>query len=319
MIRDPFSHKNVKALYYASGFLRYWLPAFKGVQSFLNAYQKLSPPERDEVDLRVSYYHKKEKAFELGPTPETIGEMKMPKRSKVYFIDLYEYLRYFAKSLSLHFTPGDIIDVPAVPTLVKSRPVAGDNENSIILNFNKVRHFTFVKDKVKFEDKKDILICRNALYQPIRIDFFKKHFDNPLCDLGQVNTGTSHDEWVKPKMSINDHLHYKFILCLEGNDVASNLKWVMSSGSLAVMPKPKYETWFMEGTLIPDYHYVCLKDDFSDLNEKLKFYIDHPEKAQQIVKNAQTYVQRFRNQKIEDICSVKVLQKYFTLSGQVKG
>ncbi len=319
MIRDPFTHKNIKALYYASGFLRYWLPALKSWQSFLKSYQKLSSPEREEVMKRVSYYHKKETAFEVAPNAETIGEMTMPKRSKVYFIDLYEYLRYFDKSLSLNFTPGDIIEVPEVPTLVKSRPVVGENENSIILNFNKVRHFTFVKDTIKFEDKKDILICRNALYQPNRIDFFKKHFDNPLCDLGQVNTGTNHDQWVKPKLSMKDHLHHKFILCLEGNDVASNLKWVMSSGSLAVMPKPKYETWFMEGTLIPDYHYICLKDDYSNLNEKLKFYIENPEKAQQIVNNAQAYVQKFRNQKIEDICSVMVLQKYFSLSGQLKG
>ena len=319
MVRDPFTHKNVKALYYASGFLRYWLPAFRGWKSFFKAYDRLSFPEREEVDRRVLYYHKKQNSFDLGPNAETIGEMKMPNRSKVYFIDLYEYLRFFRKNLSLHFLPGDIIEVPPVPTFVKSRPVGEGNENSILLNFNKVRHFTFVNDRVKFENKKDLLVCRNNLYQANRIAFFKKHFDNPLCDLGQVNTGTDHDEWVKPKMSISDHFQYKFILCLEGNDVASNLKWVMSSGSLAVMPKPKYETWFMEGTLIPDHHYVCVKDDYSDLNEKLNFYIENPEKAKEIVRNAQEYVRRFRNQKIEDICSVKVLHQYFTLSGQLSG
>ena len=40
------------------------------------------------------------------------------------------------------------------------------------------------------------------------------------------------------KVSIDYHLKHKFILCIEGNDVASNLKWVMSSNSVAVMPKP---------------------------------------------------------------------------------
>ena len=29
--------------------------------------------------------------------------------------------------------------------------------------------------------------------------------------------------------------------------------------SIVIMPKPKYETWFMEGTLIPDYHYIFIK------------------------------------------------------------
>lgn len=56
--------------------------------------------------------------------------------------------------------------------------------------------------------------------------------------------------------TIREHLDYKFIMAIEGNDVASNLKWVMSSNSLAVMPRPTCETWFMEGTLIPDYHYI---------------------------------------------------------------
>ena len=66
---------------------------------------------------------------------------------------------------------------------------------------------------------------------------------------------------------------------MEGNDVASNLKWVMSSNSIAVMPKPKYETWFMEGLLIPDQHYILIKDDYSDLETRLKFFLDHPQKA----------------------------------------
>ena len=39
-------------------------------------------------------------------------------------------------------------------------------------------------------------------------------------------------------LTIREHLDYKFIMALEGNDVASNLKWVMSSNSIAVMTRP---------------------------------------------------------------------------------
>ena len=49
----------------------------------------------------------------------------------------------------------------------------------------------------------------------------------------------------------------------------------MSSNSLAVMPKPKFESWFMEGLLIPDHHFVEIKRDYSDLEEKLNYYIDN--------------------------------------------
>ena len=97
-------------------------------------------------------------------------------------------------------------------------------------------------------------------------------------------------------MTINEQLHYKFILCLEGNDVASNLKWVMSSNSIAVMPKPKFETWFMEGILVADHHYILIKDDYSDLEEKLNFYIENPKKASSIIENAHKHVSQFQDQ-----------------------
>lgn len=90
----------------------------------------------------------------------------------------------------------------------------------------------------------------------------------------------------------------------------------MSSNSLAVMPKPTYETWFMEGTLIPNYHYVCIKDDYSDLEERLTYYINHPDEAQAIIDHAHEYVAQFRNKKREDLLSLLVLKKYFERTGQ---
>jgi len=114
-------------------------------------------------------------------------------------------------------------------------------------------------------------------------------------------------------MTIKQHLDYKFILCLEGNDVASNLKWVMSSNSVAVMTRPTCETWFMEGRLIANYHYIAIKDDFSDLEEKLNYYINHPEEAKAISRHANEYVKQFRNNKREDLISLLVLKKYFEI------
>ena len=118
-------------------------------------------------------------------------------------------------------------------------------------------------------------------------------------------------------MTIKEHLKYKFIMALEGNDVASNLKWIMSSNSIAVMPEPEFETWFMEGTLIPDYHYIRIKADYSDLEERINYYIEHPEKAQEIINHAHEYVEQFKNKKREKLISLLTLQKYFTQTGQL--
>lgn len=115
-----------------------------------------------------------------------------------------------------------------------------------------------------------------------------------------------------------EHLKYKFVLALEGNDVASNLKWVMSSNSVAVMPRPEYETWFMEGELIPNYHYIEIKSDYSDLEERLNYYIVHEDEALQIIQHAHEYVAQFKNKKREKLISLLVLQKYFQMTGQVK-
>ena len=137
-----------------------------------------------------------------------------------------------------------------------------------------------------------------------------------MCNLGKVNTNELNPAWKVARMTIDELLKYKFILCLEGNDVASNLKWVMSSNSLAVMPRPKFETWFMEGLLAPDYHYVSIKDDYSDLEEKLTYYIDNPDKALEIIKNANAYTAQFKHTAQEALISLLVLDKYFEKTDQ---
>ena len=100
--------------------------------------------------------------------------------------------------------------------------------------------------------------------------------------------------------------------------MASNLKWVMSSGSIAVTNKPKYESWFMESQLIPDYHYICVKDDLSDLKDKLSYYIGHPELCKQIVRNANEYVAQFKDTQREFITALLVMEKYFRMTKQLK-
>jgi len=115
-------------------------------------------------------------------------------------------------------------------------------------------------------------------------------------------------------MTIGEHLDYKFVMSLEGNDVASNLKWVMSSNSIAVTPRLTCETWFMEGTLIPNYHYIEVKSDFSDLEERLQYFISHPDEAEAIIQHAHEYVAQFQDKKREELISLLVLKKYFEIT-----
>lgn len=251
-----------------------------------------------------------------------IGHQPMTNQ-KVYYLDSMAFARYFPLDMRWKLLPGDIVHVPDVPSIVKSRPIANavcdgdrgetavckDNSNSVILALDKVRHFTFIDDKTPFAAKKDIAIFRGKIEnKPNRELFVKMFYGDPRFDIGAIDCKNS--PFHSPKMPLYDHLAYRYIMALEGNDVASNLKWVMSSHSIAVMPKPKYETWFMEGRLKPDYHYIEIKPDYSDLKEKLDYYSAHTDEAESIIRHANEWVSQFRNARRERLITLLVLQKY---------
>jgi len=82
------------------------------------------------------------------------------------------------------------------------------------------------------------------------------------------------------------------------------------------MTQPTRETWFQEGELIPGRHYVRLRDDYQDLEEKIDYYRRHPAEAKEMVRNANLHTAQFRDEEREALVSLYVLDKYFFLSGQ---
>jgi hypothetical protein len=312
-----------KIFYYLQGYynllkLKLGIETAGNIERFLN---NGGPYDRDYLVNRVNYYNKLNHLIPIGEAKSSLSikSFQRPIKPSAYFFDLIEYARFFDRELKLSYLFGDVTHVPLFPSLVKSRPATVENGNAVLLKLDKARHFKFVEDDIAFGKKKNMLIGRGVVTQPHRVDFFNKYFHHPLCDLGKVNDNGRNTEWLKPLIPISEHLKYKFILCLEGHDVATNLKWVMSSSSVAVMPQPRYETWFMEGSLIPDQHYICIKDDYSDLEERLNYFIDHPQQAMDISKNANQYVRQFQNKKQEHILNLLVLDKYFFYTGQTSG
>lgn len=306
-----------KLSYYIVNYLKRIIPNSLYSSRLTNKIRSSNAYDIKYLTSRLDYYNRLNSQKDVGENAVFLAQMNTIKGPSAYYFDTYEYTRYFNKSLMANFLFKDVIHIPDHPTLQKSRPIGENDENAVILKMDKKRHFFFVKDPYPFLNKRNILIGRGSMNQPHRIRFMEIYFNHPMCNLGQVNKAGGNVAWLKRKMSIIDHLEYKFILSLEGNDVATNLKWIMSSNSIAVMPKPKYETWFMEGTLIPDVHFICIKDDYSDLTQKLQYYIDHPDEAQVIITNANTYVKQFMNSRLEDLISILVLQKYFYYTKQI--
>lgn len=307
--------KNPKWKYFLKGYLRELLPDFiskRHASSILKDVELRG--DFEYIKARVDYYNKLESFTCCCHTvPLFFFKRKNVDKVSTYYFDTKELTVCFPSDYRLEYKFGDITKVPEEPAILKSRPIEGDNANSVLLKLDKVRHFIFVADKISFADKIDKAIFRGKVEGKIlRKRFFEKYFGNPLCDLGDTSKHSSDpQEWKTFKITLFEQLKYKFILSLEGNDVASNLKWVMSSNSLAVMPRPVYETWFMEGKLIPDYHYVEIKPDFSDLEEKMNYYSTHLEESMEIIRHANEYVSQFKDEKREKIISLLVLKKYF--------
>jgi hypothetical protein len=302
--------KQNKFFFYVKGYGQRFLPVGNLEQTILDLYKNISPSEKNEVEFRVDYYHKLNEKQSISKDGTRVLDLLHPKTPKAYYFDTYEFARYFPKNDRIDFEFGDVNYLLETPSICKSRPIFGKNENNILLNLDKARHFVCVKDEKSFAEKKDLLIGRAAIYQKHRVDFYEKNFENSLCDLGQVNKIGGNANWIKPKLSLIEHLDYKFILSLEGNDVATNLKWIMSSNSIAVSPPLKMETWYMEGLLKPDEHFVCI-NDFEKLKEKLQYYIDHPKESEEIIKNAKLHREKFNNENVEKLISLLVLKKYF--------
>ena len=318
MMLSSIKHRNNKQKYYLLNYLGLLIPDFFFRNSLKKKLNSLSNFDFEYIKNRVNYYNKLNKKSKLNKDIQSLDNFKIKNFHRTYFFDTYEYTRFFEKRLKLKMLFGDITHSPEIPSIVKSRPINENNQNSILMKLNKIRHFTYTKDSNKFDNKANKLIGRSAITKKHkkRIDFFKMYFNNDLCDLGAINKDTPYPEWLKNKISIEDHLKYKFIMCVEGVDVATNLKWVMSSNSIAVMPKPKIESWFMESKLIANKHFIEIKEDYSDLEDRIEFYISKPEKCKEIIKNANQYISQFKNKNREDLISLLVLEKYFHFTNQ---
>lgn len=317
--------KNLHLPYFLHGFgmllTPRWLTQFRR-KSILRSFHQLTVEEQAAVQQRVNYYCRLDSTCLLPAGAPSLGDQHFFHRHEpsVYFFDTYEWNRFFPSHLHWLHDAGDVNYLESAPTIVKSRPITPNNENaySVLINQDKVRHFMFFRDPIPLKEKKNQVIFRGAVKRKkIREEFVRLYHDNPLFDIYDSSGYSSQDPTeIRKQTPIYDHLQFKFIMCLEGNDVASNLKWVMNSNSLAVSPRPTCETWFMEGLLIPNYHYIEILPDFSDLELRIAYYIDHPEEAQAIVDHAHEFCSQFFNKQRERLVSLMVMEKYFRQTGQ---
>ena len=265
-------------------------------------------------------------------------QIKNKHKNLEYLKDLvkYTFLLDRKENIKVKYFPEDNTKIfNDAPTLVKTRLITNNPKYSILFKLNNRRHFSLIY-KVKtvdipFEKKKNSIVWRGVttgygfddshrdIHPTSRQDLVERYCFHPNknIDIGysdivqNAKKRTSYyGQFIKNQMSMRQLLQYKYILSVEGNDVASNLKWLLSSNSVVFMPKPYIESWILESHLKPYYHYIPVANDFSDLQLQLKWCNEHQKECKQIVKNANEYMKMFMDEENEKKIISCILEKY---------
>ena len=179
--------------------------------------------------------------------------------------------------------------------------------DTIIWPMNRIRHLApaahVYKDDIPWKEKIGKAIWRGGYNDPFgmktKFELVSKHVDSDLVDAkfakrtnkrGRGKTKEVDENLMGPFISQEEQLKYKYLISIEGNDVSSGLKWMLMSNSVVLLPPTTYESWAMEGLLEPFVHYIPIKSDASDVEEKIKWAEDNPEDAQKIAERSTLFM-----------------------------
>lgn len=264
-----------------------------------------------DEESRLQNYLRLE-SFEV-PQDKLVSVNSIPPHKKTYYS--YDWYRIFSSSdtRQCFYAFGDISTNLDYPGLTKSRPIS-PTSNNVLLPLETARHFDFITDNLTLESKFNAAVWRGAAYQAHRKEFLTATENSKFGNFSDTSDITKNGGRKSTNfLSVRDQLKYKFIVSLEGNDVASNLKWIMASNSVAVMPKPKMETWFSERTLVANQHYVEISDDYSDIDEKIEYFLGHPNELKEINAEAKKYCQPFFDLERQYQLGMVIADRYFDL------
>ena len=287
------------------------------------------------IDTRIDFYlgelckYKNEKNsvnINNYSNIKTINDLDETKKVRDYLLKQL-LIKTNNTDKKFKFNRADIQHILDIITLCKNR--ANNTNDGVILRcLNFKRHwgnyYTRPPD-IDFDIKINKVFWRGTTTGNIqrkgnRFDLISRWFNiNPNIDVGFSKICQDKDDYskyVKGKCDIPFFLKYKYILSIEGNDKDSGLNWKLNSNSLVMMPRPRAASWLMETTLIPNHHYILLKDDFSNLKKKLNWCNKNPDTCKEIIKNANNYMKQFSDNTRDEQIEETVINTYFDIIKQ---
>lgn len=201
--------------------------------------------------------------------------------------------------------------------------------NSLLwpLNYHFKENTKGFEDKTMWKDKKFMVVYRGAdsspaqskTFKPSRLEIVSRNINLPETDLGLTNItnfikhGIKEEEvrpYLRDKLSITKQMENKFILCLEGADIASSFGWVLASGSVPIHTYPFcHEVWYFNG-LQPWVHFLPLKHDGSDLKEIMQWARDHDQECQTIAQAGRQHMLKMNDPTLINQIKEEVVKRW---------
>ena len=168
-------------------------------------------------------------------------------------------------------------------------------------------------NQIPFEEKKSECIYRGNIENGSKYNF-KEYENKPEINqreyLKKIQHKISNFDFKDDYKDIVEQIKYKYILDVDGwaNTWDATI-WKLYSGSVLLKTDSIWEQWYYD-KLDPWVHYVPVENDFSDLDEKIKWCILHDTECQKIVKNSREFVFKQLNWERVKKDTIGIFQKY---------
>lgn len=198
-------------------------------------------------------------------------------------------------------------------------PEDGKPMEAIIWKLNEFRHFGSIqyveRNDTPWSEKRNVAVFRGTLTGTnVRKDIKRSDDDYTNCmnwircrlvyqyagsevvdakltsTIGEVNSTIRGVELKGAVLDMQQMLQYKALLLLEGNDVASGLKWALFSNSVVLMPPPTHTSWAMEELLEPYVHYVPVDADAGNVDAQMRWVVANDAEAQAIARRGAAWI-----------------------------
>lgn len=130
--------------------------------------------------------------------------------------------------------------------------------------------------------------------------------NNGMVDFHNIKKLKNNNIHLMDFVSMEEQSKYKYVIYIEGNSAAYRLAHMLKFNSLILKVDSKYKLWF-EDLLKPYKHYIPIKHDLMDLDEKIKWCKLNDNKCYEIVKNANQFYKKYINKEsiydyLQEIC-----------------